>query len=972
MVEAPLYNTRVIKSFTEYMSKYYPQVDLTAILDYAGIATYQLEDEGHWLTQTQVDRFYEITVKATGDANIARTVGRYAPLAKAGGGIAKYLLWYITPSSVYSLLGKLYPHVSRGSIIEVRKVGSNHAEIIAIQAPGVHEKPYQCENRLGTFEGIAKLFTNELAKIKHNTCMHTSGDRCIYNIKWKTMPSFIWKRIANYTYLLAFIICPLLFLFLPISQSLLSVSFVVFVAISITLYQVILEKNELFRTIKNHRDTADSLLDEINVRYNNSMLVQELGQAVSNILSIDLLLNYTMESIKKHLNFDRGLILLANRQRTRLIYGAGYGYNADEENLLKSTEFHLDNPRSRGPFIISFKEQKTFLIDDFSKLEKIISQRSYEFALKMGVKSFISVPIIYEGISEGVLAVDNYHSKRSLNQSDISLFMGIASQLGISINNAKSYELIREREQRFRALSENAPDIIYTLDLDGRFIYVNPAWEKILGYREDDVIGKLFTDFLKTADIERFNLVFDYIKDSRETVIDFYVPIVHKDGTERLFHMSGAPDVDSSGNVFDVVGVFKDITELKKSEIELREMNNNLIHEMEERKTAEAKRTELERQLQQAQKLEAIGTLAGGIAHDFNNLLMGIQGHATLIMLDKSINHNHYEKLKNIENYVDRGSDLTRQLLGFAREGKYEAIPININELIKTSSRMFGRTKKNISISTSFDPTLWTVEVDQGQIEQVLLNLYLNAADAMPEGGDVYIETKNVSITENEAQQNKTFDSGRYVRILVKDTGIGIDEKSKPRIFEPFFTTKARGRGTGLGLASAYGIIKSHGGFITVNSEVGQGTEFIIHLPASEKVAKKEAAISENLIMGKETLLVVDDENDILDLFAAMLTELGYNVILAASGREAVKKLAEKKDKIDLVILDMVMPETSGYETFKLLKQIKPGLKILFSSGYSFPQEALQILNGGQGNFIQKPFDIQKLSTKLREILTTD
>ncbi len=966
--EAPLYNTRVIKSFAEYISKHYPQTDLSAILDYAGITTYQLEDEGHWLTQTQVDRFYEITVKETGDTNIARNVGRYAPFTKSAGGIAKYLLWYISPSTVYSLLGKLYPYVSRGSTIETRKVGINHAEIEAIQVPGVHEKPYQCENRLGTFEGIAKLFTNEFATIEHNTCMHIAGDRCIYNIRWKTMPSFIWKRIAYYAYLLSFIICVLFFYFLPIEQSLLAVSFIALVVMSITLYQIILEKEELSKTIKNHRDTANSLLDEINVRYNNSMLVQEIGQAVSNILNIDKLLEFTMESINKRLNFDRGLIMLANRQRTRLIYSVGYGYRPNEEDLLKDTEFHLDNPKSRGPFIVSFKEQKNFLINDFNEFKKFISERSEAFAKKLAVKSFICVPIIYEGISEGILAVDNYHSKKPLYQSDINLFLGIASQLGISINNAKSYQLIRERELRYRALSENAPDIIYTLGLDGRFIYVNSAWRKILGYNENVVVGKLFADFLKSTDIERFNLVFSYIKDSGHTVIDFYVPILHKDGTERLFHMSGAPNIDSDGNITDIVGVFKDVTELKRSEIELREMNKNLLQEIEERKTAETKRKELEQQLQQAQKMEAVGTLAGGIAHDFNNLLMGIQGYSTLILLDKNLKHNHYEKLKNIEKYVDRGSELTRQLLGFARGGKYEVKPININELIKTSSRMFGRTKKDISISISLEQNVWTVEVDQGQIEQVLLNLFLNAADAMPEGGTICIETKNVFITENEAQHN-SINSGRHVRIIVKDTGVGIDEKSKPRIFDPFFTTKERGHGTGLGLASAYGIIKSHGGFINVKSEVGQGSEFIIYLPESEKLTQKEAVIAKNLIKGNETILVIDDEEDILGILTDMLTELGYKVIPVMSGSEAVKVLTEKKATIDLAILDMIMPGTSGYETFKLLKKIKPGLKILFSSGYSFPEKAIELLNYGQSSFIQKPFDINRLSSKVREIL---
>jgi two-component system, cell cycle sensor histidine kinase and response regulator CckA len=401
---------------------------------------------------------------------------------------------------------------------------------------------------------------------------------------------------------------------------------------------------------------------------------------------------------------------------------------------------------------------------------------------------------------------------------------------------------------------------------------------------------------------------------------------------------------------------------------ELSETNRNLRQEIEEKKQAEEKKAELESQLQRAQKMEAIGTLAGGIAHDFNNLLMSIQGYASLMLMDPGASQNQREKLKNIEQSVQRGSELTKQLLGFARGGKYEVRPTNINELVDKSSQLFGRTKKEISISTKFDPNIWIVEVDQGQVERVMLNLYLNALQAMPAGGRLSIATRNV-VLDNDSAKKYGMEPGRYVKISVADTGIGMDDRIRERVFEPFFTTKEMGRGTGLGLASAYGIVKSHGGLIDVESQIGQGSTFNIFLPASEKTVVNEIPTSVKLLKGNETILLVDDEETVLDVGIEILQWLGYTVFYARSGKEAISILKERDAKIDLVILDMIMPEMSGGKAFDLIKRLKPGQRVLLSSGYSISGEARQILNRGCNGFIQKPFDIKTLSCKIREIL---
>jgi len=381
-----------------------------------------------------------------------------------------------------------------------------------------------------------------------------------------------------------------------------------------------------------------------------------------------------------------------------------------------------------------------------------------------------------------------------------------------------------------------------------------------------------------------------------------------------------------------------------------------------------SERKHLEAQLYQSQKMEAIGTLAGGIAHDFNNLLMGIQGNASLMLLNRGPYDSDYDRLKNIEQYIQNGADLTKQLLGFAMGGKYESRPTDLNLLIQKSADMFGRTKKEIAIYQKYQEKIWTVDLDRGQIEQVLLNLFVNSWQAMPEGGELYIETRNTRL--NEAYV-KSFEvkPGDFVNISITDTGVGIDEDVLDKIFDPFFTTKELGRGTGLGLASVYGIVRNHGGFITVESKKGEGSSFSIYLPASEERIDPKTDPTEPVFGGKETILVVDDEEMVLEVSDKLLERLGYRVFTAGSGKEAVTCLKNAPEKIDIVILDMVMPGMGGKETFVALKAIEPGIKILLSSGYTLDGQAEEIMERGCDGFIQKPFRLETLSKKLKEIL---
>ncbi len=509
----------------------------------------------------------------------------------------------------------------------------------------------------------------------------------------------------------------------------------------------------------------------------------------------------------------------------------------------------------------------------------------------------------------------------------------------------KAEEALRESEERYKAIFEGAAEGIMIADIETmRQKYANPAICRMLGYSEQELKRMSVRDIHPKEDLE--NVISEFEAQARgEKTLAQDIRCLRKDGTTIY------ADINTAKVLIDGrkcnVGFFTDTTERKKEE--------------EEKKKLEA-------QFQAAQRMEAMGTLAGGIAHNFNNILMGIQGNTSLVLLRKTSDHPDYERLKGIEQGVKSGAELTRQLLGFARGGKYEVRPTNLNEVIESQNRLFGRTKKEITIHGKYEENLWTAEVDQGQIGQVLLNLYVNAWQAMPAGGDLYLQTENVTLDKNYTKPF-TIEPGRYVKISVTDTGVGMDEATQQRIFEPFFTTQEMGRGTGLGLASVYGIIRNHGGIINVDSKKGEGTTFNIYLPASKKGVIEEKEEVGEVLKGTETVLLVDDEDMIIDVGEGILTELGYKVLLARSGKEAIEIYEKSKEKIDMVILDMIMPQMGGGKTYDRLKEMNPDIKVLLSSGYSIDGQATEILERGCNAFIQKPFNMKVLSQEVRKIL---
>jgi PAS domain S-box-containing protein len=531
----------------------------------------------------------------------------------------------------------------------------------------------------------------------------------------------------------------------------------------------------------------------------------------------------------------------------------------------------------------------------------------------------------------------------------LCLFLIFGSHVQYTVNKRRAADdALRESQEKYRTILESIEEGCFETDIDGNLTFFSNPFLKKLGYSRDELLGRNTSQYTSPDTAEKMNRITERLKKTGkpENVADY--DVIRKDGSNVSLELSVSLLKDQDGRPMGYRGVLRDVSERKKTEEE---------------------KHKLETQLQQAQKMESIGTLAGGIAHDFNNILMGIQGNASLMLLKIDSEHPNHEKIKNIETYVQNGTALTKQLLGFARRGKYLIKATDLNEIIDKSSSLFARTKKEIQVHTDLYEDLWTAEVDRGQIEQVLLNLYVNAWQAMSNGGDLYLQTENVILDRSYVKPYKV-EPGRYVKISVSDTGVGIDKETQERIFEPFFTTKEMGRGTGLGLASVYGIIKSHSGYINVYSENERGTIFTIYLPASAKeVFIEEEGSPAMLIKGTGTILLIDDEKMILDIGLELLEELGYTVLSAMNGQEAIDVFQKDQDNIDLVIMDMIMPGMGGGETFDRLKEINPEVKVLLSSGYSINGQATKIIRRGCDGFIQKPFNMYQLAEKIQKIL---
>jgi PAS domain S-box-containing protein len=565
-----------------------------------------------------------------------------------------------------------------------------------------------------------------------------------------------------------------------------------------------------------------------------------------------------------------------------------------------------------------------------------------------GIVSELCIPLFDQGRVVGTLNVESTNGV-VMGEADLRLMTALAEHVNIAIAKARLYTQARESEERYRTLVENLGEGVAIVDTAERFLFANPAAEAVFGVPRGALVGRGLEEFLSKEEFAR--ILTETEKRARGERATYEEDIIRPDGTVRRIELTATPLFDKSGRFAWTFAVFRDITEARRTEEALRHS---------------------EERLAQAQKMEAVGRLAGGIAHDFNNLLTVIRGYADLMEECMEGSHPMRADVKEIKQAADRAAGLTGQLLAFSRKQVLRMTVLDLNEVVRGMEKMLPRILgEDIRLVTVLAPDLKVTRADQGQLEQVIMNLAANARDAMPQGGVLTLATGNRVVGEDSYRERPEIAHGEYIVLEVSDTGAGIDREILPRVFEPFFTTKAMGKGTGLGLATVYGIIKQSEGYVYCASEPGAGTTFTIFLPRARdgSLEAKKPPRESGTLTGSETILVVEDEDAILGFVLPILTRSGYKATGAHDGEQALAAVASRTDPIHLLLTDVVMPRMSGPDLGRKLKELHPDIRILYMSGFTDHPAVQQGVRDNQIDMIRKPFAADALLRKIRDVL---
>ncbi len=800
--DTPLYNVRIMRSYVDFIERYYPHIDIDKILNYAGITRLQYNDYGYWYSQRVVNRFHEIIMKETGNENIAYDAG--LNLVQSQSHFTQYLMGYTSVESVTRKIADVYAKGSRAAKVEAVKIEDTKYEVNITLLPGVIEHPNQCMNRLGSIKSIFNAVIHQAPRIEHPDCILKGHKSCKYLISWdKENELYLWCRIRNYSALTGIVLSVASFVFLPFQYFLLTFLFLLSVVLGISHYAFQEEKNNLKDSLEEMGKLTDVHWSSYNIRYGVTKMMAEIGQATSVIQDERKIISIINNIMKEELEFGRGAILLADSSSKYLTFVSGYGFSEEAKKSLVGVRFRLDNSDTQGILMKVFHTQKPELVEDLGKIVDTLDPVNLKIAKQLKIESIICVPIVFEGTPLGVLVVDNLQSDRVFVQGDINILLAVASHTAGSIANARSFHKLEESEKKHRTLVETIGDIVYTVDMEGRFTYVSPMADVITGYSESELIGHTFEDVLLPIHREIVRKNFEESLEA-ESVSNYQVQIISKEGKEIPLEINTTMLSDAQGQPIGRIGVARDITR---------------------RVQEEEKRKEFEIKALAQDKLASLGEIATGVAHEVNQPLSYIK-----IILESTLNDLSNNQLDTTElnedfqeslRQIGKITNIISHLRTFGRSDVASFNPVSLPEVLEnTMILMQERLRiKNISINKQIVDNLPMIYGNSVKLEQIFINLLQNSMDALEEQSKGEIDLVMEQVDDN-------------VIVRFSDNGSGMPPEVLEKIFEPFYTTKEVGQGTGIGLAIVYGIIQEHKGSITCASEEGQGTAFTIKLPA--------------------------------------------------------------------------------------------------------------------------------------------
>lgn len=665
---------------------------------------------------------------------------------------------------------------------------------------------------------------------------------------------------------------------------------------------------------------------QLEERRRELLALNTVAEAVNHSVELEYVLQSALQKVVELLGGDFGRVYLVENQLLVL----KHRYGSSQDFLIPQTLFTDE----RIQWIRKLQHSES----EESHVEIIRSQ-----ALKdEGLQSWASIPLERKGQFAGVLIIG---SKKvgQFQEKQLNLLQAFGNQINVALHNASLFEQVRQSEQRYADLYEHSPDMYHSVNHDGVVVSCNITESAVLGYAKEEIIGKPLTKFYPADQVDNVRENLRRLFTLGEEIRGIEEQMRKKDGTLIDVSVNTSLVYDGEGKPVLARMVARDITDKKK----------------------------LEQQILHAQKIDSIGNLAGGIAHDFNNILSSVLGAASMMKRKLKESDAWFPYVDLMETASRRGAALTRQLLTFARKSNVHVRPLEMNTIVHETLRLFEPSiSKTIQVKTELSADSVVVNGDEGQLQQALLNLCINARDAMPQGGTISISTAPVELSAVDAARTAQAQPGPYVILSVMDAGGGIPPEIQSKVFEPFFTTKEQGKGTGLGLSVVYGVVRSHGGFMTLESAVNVGTKVTMFFPRiAEEALLKHKDEPQKIPSGGERILLVDDEASVNIIGAAMLRDLGYSVDTVHDGLQALTTLKNSRELFSLVILDMNMPRLGGKEAFRKMKQLFPDLKILICSGYSDGMLDDGDFMKNVDGFLQKPYTIQEMAYKVREVL---